>query len=208
MVSQQSDHVDTHWKELAMQKYQKFYECYNYTLYENQVPLIQQGLVNGDPDVDAIYRLTTKHYKNRLDFNFDNNAPGLVLNKNQYSPINSQNTFFHYDAFWSLIFPLNVTFRECDILRGYISIRLMKEINERVAFIRPNAVQYRNAHSYHKDYLEEQRLYSSIESFVQDLNKWNCNKGTLSECLIDCVRNLISKGHLEMIEFDFYQECI
>ena len=27
-----------------------------YEIYENKVPIIQQGLVNGDPDVDAIYR--------------------------------------------------------------------------------------------------------------------------------------------------------
>jgi hypothetical protein len=28
----------------------------NYRVYEDKVPLIQQGLVNGDPDVDAIFR--------------------------------------------------------------------------------------------------------------------------------------------------------
>ena len=93
-----------------MQKYKVFD-----SLIEGKygIPLIQQGLVKGDPDVNAIYRFTRK--KN-MDVKFDENLPSLVLNKNQYALTNSQNKFFHYDAFWSLIFPLNVTFSECDIL--------------------------------------------------------------------------------------------
>ncbi len=145
--------------------------CRSFRLYstndissKNKVPLIQQGLVNGDPDMDAIYRLTRKNNEN-LNINFDMNAPALVLRKNQYAPINSQNTFYHYDSFFTLIFPLNVTFRECDILRGYISMRLLQEINGRVSFMVPNAIQIRNAHSYHKDYLEEKR-YNKLNSII------------------------------------------
>ena len=91
----------------------------NFRIYDdsssNFVPLIQQGLVNGDPDVDAVYRLTRKNLQS-LNIQFDSNAPPLVLNRNQYAPINSQNTFYHYNSFFTLVFPLNVTFRECDIL--------------------------------------------------------------------------------------------
>lgn len=184
-------------------------ECDKYKLYaESGVPLIQQGLVNGDPDVDAIYRLTRKSDRMRLDIKFDENAPALVLGKNQYAPINSQNTFYHYDSFWSLVFPLKVTFRECDILRGYISIRLLQEINGRVSFMAPNAVQFRNSHSFHKDYLEEKRLYESIQKFVKDLNDWKCAKKLMSECLLECVKYLIEKKHLNEEEFEFYNEWI
>jgi hypothetical protein len=140
-----------------------FNNCKSYSIYSTtdklndyKVPLIQQGLVNGDPDMDAIYRLTRKNTEN-LNIKFDMNAPALVLRKNQYAPINSQNTFYHYDSFFTFIFPLNVTFRECDILRGYISIRLLQEINGRISFMVPNALQIRNSHSYHKDYLDEKR---------------------------------------------------
>ena len=84
---------------------------FNFNIYdETMIPLIQQGLVNGDPDVDAIYRLTRKNEK-LLNIEFDGNAPPLVLNKNEYAPINSQNTFYDYKSFFTLIFPLNVTFR-------------------------------------------------------------------------------------------------
>ena len=34
----------------------------NYTLCTISTPSIQQGLVNGDPDVDAIFRMTRKHH--------------------------------------------------------------------------------------------------------------------------------------------------
>lgn len=87
-----------------------------------------------------------------------------------------------------------MTFRECDILRGYIAIRLMQEIDGRISFIRPNAFQLRNAHSYHKDYLEEERLFSSVEKFVHDLNEWKCEEKKLDACMIECIRNLVSKG--------------
>ena len=179
----------------------KLYKIYN----NKQVPLIQQGLVNGDPDVDAIYRLTRKN-ENLLNIKFDVNSPPFVLsNKHQYAPLNSQNTFYHYDSFFTFIFPLNVTFRECDILRGYISIRLLQEINGRVAFMPPNALQIRNSHSFHKDYLEEKRLYESIYKFVDDLDKWTCEKDTLKECVIDCIQMLINNKHFESSELEFYK---
>ena len=173
-----------------------------------RIPLIQQGLVNGDPDVDAIYRLTRKKNMHALNVKFDENSPPLFLNKNQYAPTNSQNTFFHYDAFWSLIFPLNVTFRECDILRGYISIRLLQDINGRVAFLAPNALQIRNSHSYHIDYLLEKRLYETIQFFVNDLNDWKCSMLEFKDCFIDCIKMLIRKKHFNEIELEFYTTWI
>ena len=55
---------------------------------------------------------------------------------------------------------------------GYIYIRLMQEINGRVAFLSPNPMQIRNSHSYHIDYLFEKRLYETIHSFVNNLYNW------------------------------------
>ena len=171
------------------------------------MPLIQQGLVNGDPDVDAIYRLT--RINENLNIKFDENAPPLVLNNKQYAPINSQNTFYHYDSFFTLIFPLNVTFRECDILRGYIAIRLLQEINGRVAFMPPNAFQIRNSHNYHKDYLDEKRLYESIYKFVKDLDEWVCTgKDSIKYCIMDCIKMLVNKKHLAETEINFYKTWI
>jgi hypothetical protein len=163
----------------------------NFLIYK--VPLVQQGLVNGDPDVDAIYRLTRKNFRNLLKIEFDSNAPPLVLKKNQYAPFNSQNTFFHYDAFWSLIFPLVFSFRECDIIRSYVTIRLLNEIDARVAFMPPNAIQIRNAHSYFKDFKDEKRIFNDINELVDALNNWTCSHEHFKDCFVDCINSLISK---------------
>lgn len=85
---------------------------------------------------------------------------------------------------------------------------MLNEINERVAFVAPNAFQARNSHSFHKDYLEEKRLYESIYRFVNDLDEWSCIKNTLQECIIDCIKMLIAKNHLNEIELEFYKAWI
>ena len=60
---------------------------------------IQQGLVDSDPDVDAIYRMTigeyVKFFKNRR----------LTLSKNLWSPFNSQNTTWFKEAFPLMYLP-------------------------------------------------------------------------------------------------------
>ena len=133
-------------------------------------------------------RLTRKQPSKLLNIEFDKTAPPLLLNVRQYGPTNSQNTFFHYDSFWTLVFPRNVTFREVDILRGYIAIRMLQEIDGRVSYLAPNAIQIRNAHSYHKDYLDEKRLYESILRFVTDLDEWACKeKSTLKGLFIPSI---------------------
>jgi len=105
------------------------------------------------------------------------------------------------------VFPRNVTFREVDILRGYIAIRMLQEIDGRVSFRAPNAVQIRNAHSYHKDYLQETRLYESILRFISDLDEWVCEGGSkknLKDCFIQCIEMLVDKKHLCQSEIEFF----
>lgn len=123
--------------------------------------------------------MSRKQFSKLLYIEFDGNAPSLLLKKRQYSPINSHNTFFHYDSFWTLIFPRNVSFREVDILRGYIGIRMLQEIDGRVAFLSPNAIRIKKSDSYNNDYLQYTRLYKSIHQFVVDLDKWVCNKDNI-----------------------------
>ncbi len=174
-----------------LEKISKSTKCNKYSLFNStRVPLIQQGLVNWDPDVDAIYSLTRKNYKANLNIKFDENAPPLVLKRDQYSPFNSQNTWFDYDAFWSLVFPVTFSFRECDIIRSYVTTRVIREIDGYIAFMPPNAVQFRNAHSYYKDYKDEKRIFNDISDLVKSLDNWKCKKSHLKECFIDCIQFL------------------
>ncbi len=113
----------------------------NYTLHVWRAPLIQQGLVNGDPDMDAVFRLTRKETHSVLNVTFDVMAPNVILPKGTFAPFNSQNTLYFYDAFWALMLPATVTFRVCDIWRAYWAQRLLWEIGGNLGFIAPNAFQ-------------------------------------------------------------------
>ena len=66
---------------------------------------IQQGLVQGDPDVDAVQRLT----KRVRGSAFPQGDRGLVVGRGSMAPFNSQNTVFHYSAFWGLLLPSTTT---------------------------------------------------------------------------------------------------
>ena len=101
--------------------------------------MIQQGVVNGDPDMDAIFRLTRKVTLTPLDVKFDPAAPPVFLPEGVFAPFNSQNTLFHYEALWALYLPITPTIRITDIWRGYWAQRLLWEIGGHLGFFPPNA---------------------------------------------------------------------
>jgi hypothetical protein len=73
--------------------------------------LVQQGLAEGDPDVDAIFRLTRVSSGKLIRVKFDNQAPPVALPRGLAAPFNSQNTLFHKEALWGLLIPITTTFR-------------------------------------------------------------------------------------------------
>ena len=103
---------------------------------------IQQGLVNNDPDVDAIFRLTQSS-----EINFAPNQSPVSLPAKTMCPFNSQNTIFYQSAFWGLIIPITTAFRVCDIWRSYWVQRLLWDMNASLSFLPPTAIQYRNDHN-------------------------------------------------------------
>ncbi|XP_035827903.1 uncharacterized protein LOC118478424 [Aplysia californica] len=137
-------------------------------------PLIQQGVVNGDPDMDAIFRLTRKRTTTPLDVHFDPKAPPVFLPEGVFSPFNSQNTLFHYSAMWALLLPTTTTFRMCDIWRGYWAQRLLWEIGGHLGFFPPNAYQTRNSHSYMADAEDEKDMYFDTDRLLDFLTSWKC----------------------------------
>lgn len=131
--------------------------------------MIEQGLVNNEPDVDAIFRLT-RHDDTPILFN-DETRP-CVLPPFTFCPFNTQNTLFHKEAFWGLYIPSYVPFRVCDIWRGYIAQRLLWEIEGVLCFTPPSAIQERNPHNLMHDFLDEQLLYLKTEAFIDFLMNW------------------------------------
>lgn len=126
---------------------------------------IWQFLANNDPDVDAIYRLT-----NNMPIIFKKGRP-LVLGKNLVSPINSQNTFFHRDAFPLLYLPAFVTFRFTDILRGLVAQPILWTKDFQAGFDTATVIQKRNEHDYLKDFESEIPVYLYSEVVTKTAQK-------------------------------------
>ena len=122
---------------------------------------VWQGLADQDPDVDAIYRLTSD-----APCEFDSRGP-LVLGRGTLSPFNTQNTCIHRDLFPLLYLPAHVTFRFTDILRGLIAQPIMWLYGLHLGFLDATVVQERNPHDYFKDFLSEIPMYQHAEKTVE-----------------------------------------
>jgi hypothetical protein len=114
---------------------------------------IWQGLADGDPDVDAIYRLI-----DNTPCNFDDGPP-VVLGAGTICPFNSQNTAYRRELFPLLYMPAHVTFRFTDILRGLVAQPILWAAGFRLGFTRATVVQERNPHDYLKDFQSEIPCY-------------------------------------------------
>ncbi|MCG9891867.1 MAG: STELLO glycosyltransferase family protein [Thermosynechococcaceae cyanobacterium MS004] len=114
---------------------------------------IWQGLADGDPDVDAIYRLVD----NTPCFFADRDP--VVLAKGTICPFNSQNTAFQKALFPLLYLPCFVTFRYTDILRGLVAQPIMWLLDYHLGFTKATVTQERNPHDYLKDFESEIPCY-------------------------------------------------
>ena len=110
---------------------------------------IQQGLVDGDPDVDAVYRLLLPL---PLTFRRDRS---LALSGNAWCPFNSQNTTWHREAFPLLYLPATCSFRLTDIWRSLVAQRIARENGWSLLFHEPTVVQERNEHDLMTDFAQE-----------------------------------------------------
>lgn len=122
---------------------------------------VWQALADEDPDVDAIYRLTSN------EACLFEEKPPYVLGKNTISPFNSQNTAIRKDLFALLYLPMFVTFRFTDILRGLVAQPIMWASGFHLGFLGATVVQKRNPHDYSKDFESEVPMYLHSERTVE-----------------------------------------
>ncbi len=149
---------------------------------------VWQGLADGDPDVDAIYRLT-----NNRPCNFDDRSP-LVLDEGTLCPFNSQNTAFCRAAFPLLYLPALVTFRYTDILRGLIAQPILWAAGYRLGFTEATVVQERNPHNYLKDFESEIPCYLHPDHVVEVVRQAVSPNRSIAENLLRAYENLIQAG--------------
>ncbi|CAH1779113.1 unnamed protein product [Owenia fusiformis] len=172
----------------------------DYNAVHWKTALIQQGAVDGDPDVDAIFRLTCKSNIKSLNITYDHYMPPLLYPKGTFVPWNSQNTLFRYNAFWGLLLPTTVTFRVTDIWRGYSTQTLLWLIGGFISYMPPNGFQLRNNHSYIGDIKQKKKLYDQTGDLLQFLSDWKCNSNSLYACMQILADNMVNEGFLDIAD--------
>lgn len=134
---------------------------------------VLQSLANGDPDVDALYRL--RHYL-PIEFGRIANAGAVdgarALDGSTTAPFNAQATLWRRDAFWAMLLPVTVHGRVSDIWRSFIAQRIMRDVGLRVAFTQPWVRQVRNPHAYLADFQAELPLFLRAGAFARWLKRW------------------------------------
>jgi len=139
---------------------------------------ILQTLVNLEPDVDAIYRLTVSD----AIHNFPISESILNINSPILTPGNTQSTIWlNKKKFKYLYIPRWVSFRFCDILKLYIAQK-----NSRLSYAGFWTEQIRNPHDYLRDFESEITCYLHTELVINYLN--NSNTANLSEIYSDLTK--------------------
>jgi hypothetical protein len=160
---------------------------------------IWQGLADGDPDVDAIYRLVD----NQPCYFFKKKP--LVLRKGTICPFNSQNTIFTKELFPLLYLPAYVSFRFTDILRGLVAQPIMWAANYHLGFFSPTVLQERNPHNYIKDFELEIPCYLYVEDVIECVANIVKNRSSIKENLYRAYDALLKKKMIlnrEMVVLD------
>jgi hypothetical protein len=130
---------------------------------DNIKPSIINGLVENDPDVDALFRIICNH---QASIKWDTNKQIMIDNKN-ICVFNTQNTFWINSLLYiSMLIPSTVSFRYCDILRSIISNIILKYTNNYMMYTSPNVLQKRNDHNLINDFKSEYEMYIHNENIL------------------------------------------
>lgn len=128
---------------------------------------IQQGLADGAPDVDAVWRLVMDR-----DFHFDRER-SVMLAPGQWCPFNTQTTWWWPSVFPLLYVPSFCSFRMCDIWKSFVAQRCIWELDTGIVFHASEVVQERNPHNLMRDfedevpgYLQNHRLAETLEGLT------------------------------------------
>lgn len=149
---------------------------------------IWQGLADGDPDVDAIYRLTDDS-----ECIFNSREP-IVLDEGVISPFNSQNTCFASEVFPLLYLPAYVTFRFTDILRGLVAQPIMWLYGYRLGFIEATVFQERNPHDYMNDFESEIPMYLNADKIIKIIENSISKEMDISDNMMSAYQALEKEG--------------
>lgn len=167
-----------------------------------------QSLCNGDPDSDAIFRLSRKD-ATKFDFDHSPTALPLLIPFSGYSPFNAQATTHLYHAFWGLYLPCTVPGRVTDIWRSFIMQRIMTELGLYVLYTPPIVTHKRNAHDYLGDLVAEADVYTKTSSLLAFLDSWSPKEAeTLPEFIFELWIELYERDYIELHDVESIKEYL
>jgi len=158
-------------------------------------PIIQ-GMADGAPDVDAIFRLT------RPDPGPFLRKPDLALGNNAWCPFNSQNTTWSAPAFLLLYLPSTCSFRMTDIWRSFIAQRIAWSCGWNILFRGSTVTQKRNPHSLMHDFRDEIPGYLNNPAIAEMLSDLQLEPGEqhIARNLVKCYEVFVARGFMEPAE--------
>lgn len=159
---------------------------------------VHQFLAAGDPDVDAIYRLTV----GRSDHVFLERT--VILDKGTMVPFNSQCTIWSEEAFPLLYLPSHVSFRMTDIWRSFVAQVCLWAVGSHVAYHGRGVYQERNEHDLQRDFLQEVIGYERNDEIYKVLMDVDLSSDTAQTGanLRKCYEALHSIGIVNAAELD------
>jgi hypothetical protein len=149
---------------------------------------VWQGLADEDPDVDAIYRLTSDS-----PCCFTERAP-VVLGRGTASPFNTQNTLIRKELFALMYLPTYVTFRFTDILRGLVAQPIMWLHDYQLGFTNATVIQKRNAHDYMKDFISEIPMYQHCQEVIGTVSSAISKSESIESSLYNAYHSLLGRN--------------
>ncbi len=165
---------------------------------------LKQGVCEGNPDVDAIYRIMNEN----IDIKFKDNYKFSL--GNAFCPINSQNTIWSKKIFPLMYLPVTCTMRATDIWRGMVALNIMQKDNLSTLFFGTTMFQNRNIHNLSEDLKDEISLYKNINKAYKILKNLKLKKGSknYSQNLIKSYESLIKNRIFEKKEMYFLKSWI
>ena len=150
---------------------------------------IQQGLANGSPDVDAVWRLLMDREITFRD------EESVLLPTGSWCPFNSQSTWWFPHASPLAYLPSFVSFRMTDIWRSFIAQRCLWALGHGVVFHGPEMFQNRNEHNLLRDFEQEVPGYLANDRIRDILERTTLLAGTheVSNNLHRCYEALINE---------------
>ena len=133
--------------------------------------------------------------------NFDPSAPPVLLPEGVFTPLSAHNTIYHYRALWALLTPVDSGVIPNDLLRGYLSQRLLWELGDHTAIFPPNALNAAPLHSANMPRYTGRgidRLHISVRKLLVTLSEWNCpGNYAFYKCVVSLSQLMVDTGFVQ-----------